>query len=148
MKKTLKPSQWVNFIWLLLAVAGGVGIGITESPFMGLPILIWVCRFFVIACWKYQFDENSDTIVERKGVFSVETIEIHYFRIKSIRLYEPFFQRLVGLSTVEIITSEPYKPLLRLYAIRGGSKYVKYIKECATYWRKKKGVRETDFHNF
>ena len=139
MKKTLKPSQWVNFGWLLFAIAGCILV---------IPVIIWICRVFIISCWSYRFDEDTDTIVERKGVFSVETVEIHYFRIKSIRLQQPFFQRLVGLSTIEVITSEPYKPYLEIYGIRDGAKYVKYLKETATYWRNVKGVKETDFHSF
>jgi uncharacterized membrane protein YdbT with pleckstrin-like domain len=148
MKRTIKPSQWVNIIWFLLAVGGGIGIGVTENFLFIIPILIWFWRFLVINCWMYKFDENSDTIVQRKGVLSVSTVEIHYFRIKSIQLREPLFQRLVGLSTVYIITSEPFMPYLKLYAIYDGQDWVKYIKESATYWRNVKGVKETDFHSF
>jgi len=148
MKRTIKPSQWVNIIWFLLAVAGGIGIGATENFLYGIPILIWFWRFLVINCWMYKFDEDSDTIVQRKGVFSVRTVEIHYFRFKSIQLSEPFLQRLVGLSTVYIITSEPFQPYLKLYAIYDGPAWVKYVKEMSVYWRDIKGVKETDFHSF
>jgi uncharacterized membrane protein YdbT with pleckstrin-like domain len=145
---TIKPSQWVNFIWLLVAIAGGYGMIITESPLFIIPTLIWICKAIVIACWKYRFNEDTDTIVERKGVFSVETVEIHYFRIKSIQRKEPFFQRIVGLSTINIITSEPYRKHLQLYAISNGEAWVQYLKDASTYWRNVRGVHETDFHNF
>jgi uncharacterized membrane protein YdbT with pleckstrin-like domain len=148
MTKTLKPSQWVNIIWFLLAMAGGYEIIDTESYLFGIPIIIWIWRFAVIECWRYTFDENSETIVERKGVLSTTTVEIQYFRIKSIRILKPFFLRIFGLSTVEVITSEPFMPYLRLYAITNGDSWAKYIKEMAAYWRRQKGVKETDFHNF
>jgi hypothetical protein len=147
-QRTIKPSQWVNFIWLLLAIGGGIGIGITGNYLFLIPIFLWFGNYLKIACWKYTFDENTDTIIERKGVFSVETVEIHYFRIKSIQVREPFFQRIVGLSTIDVITSEPFRPYLRFYAIHGGSVWATYLKGMASYWRDIKGVKETDFHNF
>jgi uncharacterized membrane protein YdbT with pleckstrin-like domain len=134
---TIKPSQWVNFGWFLFAIVGCVLV---------IPVIIWICRIFIITCWSYQFEEK--TITERKGVFSVETVQIQYFRIKSVRVLEPFFQRLVGLSTIEVITSEPFRPYLVIYGVRNGNAIKKTLLDQATYWRDKMGVKETDFHNF
>lgn len=132
-----KPSQWVNFGWFFVMI-----------PFCWLviPVLMWIWNILVLSCWQFQF--NDRTIAERKGVFSVLTREIHYFRIKSIRLEEPFLFRLVGLSNVTLITSDPFIPILKLYAVYDGHGLRKYIKDKTIFWRQEMGVKETDFHDF
>jgi membrane protein YdbS with pleckstrin-like domain len=113
-----------------------------------LPIIWYLWKALQIHCWSFYMDEDSETIIERRGVFSVTTVEIQYFRIKSIQIWKPFFLRIFGLSTVQIITSEPFKPFLSIYAIYDGEGWSHYCKEMARYWRDKKGVKETDFHAF
>jgi membrane protein YdbS with pleckstrin-like domain len=100
----------------------------------------------IITCWRYDFNER--TISERKGVFNVSTREIHYFRIKSIRVEEPFLYRFVGLKTYNLVTSDPLIPIFRIYAISDDGSLRDYLKKKATYWRKEMGVKETDFHSF
>lgn len=170
-KIMIRPSQWVNLGWFLLAVAswyfaftsfevydtssdtGGYvpydSLGYSFNWWIGIPFtVIWLWRMLVISCWRFYFDSETDTIIEKKGVFSINTLEIHYFRIKSIRVWRPFLLRIFGLSTVEIVTSEPFQPYLRLYAIYRGYEWAEYLKNAMTHWREVKGLKETDFHAF
>lgn len=133
----IKPSQWSNFGYFLFAIIGCILV---------FPIIIWIANVLIVSCWSYRFSEK--TITEKKGVFSVDTVQIQYFRIKSIKVLQPFWLRLVGLSTVEIITSEPFRPYLRLYAIRNGNEMKQFLSQKAELWREKMGVKETDFHSF
>lgn len=143
---TITPSQWVNLGWAVLALAGALLILETGNWLFAIPIAWWLWKFAVIECWQFSFDPETETIAERKGVFSVIIVEIHYSRIKSIRIRKPFLMRLVGISIVEVITSEPFKPVLKLYAIGCGGDWAKYLQEMAAFWRQKTGVRESDFH--
>jgi uncharacterized membrane protein YdbT with pleckstrin-like domain len=147
-RSSITPSQWINAMWALLAGAGIEMWLETGSIWWGIPILILIYKVIAVECHQYIFDDNKDVIVERKGVFSVQKVDIHYWRVKSVQIKQPFLMRLVGISIVEIITSEPFKPFLRLYAISDGEEYAKFIQECATYYRSKMGVKETDFHSF
>jgi membrane protein YdbS with pleckstrin-like domain len=133
----ISPSQWVNFIWMIIGIAG---------CWLFLPILIYICRMIVIANIHYRFGEK--TIVEKRGVFSHSLREMHYFRIKSIRIERPFFMRMVGLSNIYIVSSEPFVPALKLWALTEGDNYNNYIKDRVYYWRNQLGVKETDFHDF
>ena len=69
---TITPSQWVNVGWFLLAVLGGAAIAETGSWIFAVPIVWWLWKFAVIECWQFRINEDTSTIVERKGVFSVE----------------------------------------------------------------------------
>jgi hypothetical protein len=134
---TTSPSQWVNFIWMIIGMAG---------CWLLLPIIIYIGRMIVVGNIQYRFGEK--TIVEKKGVFSHFIREMHYFRIKSIRIERPFFLRMVGLSNIYIVSSEPFVPALKLWAITDGDNYNKYIKDRVYYWRNQLGIKETDFHSF
>ena len=134
----IKPSQWVNIFWFIVTVASAFYI----HEWAVIPGIIWLGKWLIINCWEFQFHER--TIIERKGVFSVSTREIHYYRIKSVRVEEPFFYRFVGLSSIDIITSDPMIPIMRLYAIGNMDEIRNYVKEMTTYWRKAQGVKEYD----
>lgn len=172
-KETLRPSQWVNILWFLIAVFCVYQIIVINSEiteyssydeydlydyeslsinpftwFYLIGVLWWFWRFLVIRCWSFYMDEDSEIIVEKRGVLSRRITQIQYFRIKSVQVWQPFFLRIFGLSSVQIITSEPFKPVLIIYAIKDGEAWSLYCKEMAKYWREVKGVKETDFHRF
>ena len=144
----ITPSQWVNTGWFLLGFAGVLTAVYTECWLFATPIVWWLWKFAVIECWQFRFDDSTEAIAERKGVFSVQTAEANWFRVKSVQVRKPFLMRLVGISIVDVITSEPFRPYLCLYGIRQGEAWARYIREMAAYHRKQKGVRETDFHHF
>jgi len=141
----LKPSQLVNIWWLLLfLILITVGI-ITQMYWFGVITgIIWGSKWLIVQCWSFRFHEK--TISERKGVFSVVTREIHYFRIKSVRLHQPFLLRIFGLSSVVLVTSDPLIPIFQIYAIKNGSDLVTSIKEEVSIWRRERTVKEQDIH--
>jgi membrane protein YdbS with pleckstrin-like domain len=149
---TLQPSQWVTIGWMLplLGIITYTTIYQITSIFLavisGLLLVGFIWNRVIIMCWKYEFHER--TITERKGVLSVSTQEIHYFRIKSIRIHEPLFYRFVGLRTYYVLTSDPLIPVFRLYAVKDDGDIRELLKKRATYWRNEMGVKETDFHDF
>jgi len=142
----IQPSQLVNIWWLLLTFLVIVLVLNSEAPFwpIVIPGFIWFCKWLIVKCWSFQFHEK--TIAERKGVFSVLTREIHYFRVKSIRHEEPFFLRIFGLSNVVLITSDPLIPVLRLYGVQHGKQVKNEIKELISIWRRERTVKEQDIH--
>lgn len=139
------PSQWVTVVWIMIAF-GFVVIFKFSATLSGILAIIWLCHRWYISCWKYEFRER--TIGESKGVLSISKREIHYFRVKSIRVERPFLYRIVGLTTYDLVTSDPLIPIFRIYAIDDDGTFQTYLKEKVTYWRTAMDVKEKDFHNF
>lgn len=133
-----KPSQWLNFGWVLLTLVGFI---IPPVGLVFLLILIW--KMLVIHFWRW--DITLDSLMEVKGVLNVTTDEILLFRIKDIRLYQPFLYRLVGLSKLYIVTSDKYRPVIVLDGIRDGAIKRVMFKGMVEKHRKNQGVREFDF---
>lgn len=141
----IKPSQLVNIGWLLLFI-GGISLAVTFQTYWLCMVsgVVWFAKWLIVQCWSFRFNEK--TIAERKGVFSVITKEIHYFRIKSVRWHQPFWLRIFGLSTVVLITSDPLIPVMKVYATRDGEELMNTIKEEVSIWRSERTVKEQDIH--
>ena len=73
------------------------------------------------------------------------TDEIELYRVKDIRLVEPFLQRLVGLSVIEITSSDRSNPNLSLSGIRKGDELRNNLRNQVERLRTNKNVREVDF---
>lgn len=141
-----KPSQVVNIYWLLSIF----GVIVIAKEFdlsywiVVVPVFIYIVKWIITYCWWYYFNEK--TIQERKGVFSVHTREIHYYRVKSVRLNEPFLMRIFGLSDVILITSDPYIRKLKIHAVFHGREYVDQIKKYVNMWKSHRSLAEHDIH--
>lgn len=133
---TLRPSQWLNTGWIMFGLVG--------IPFI-LPPLIALFKMLELYCHRYDFYETH--ILESKGIFSVTRNEVHYFRIKSIQVEEPFLYRLVNLTTVHIKTSDQFNKEFVLKAIPVGKSLVQDLRNVVKAERKMHNVREFDMYD-
>jgi uncharacterized membrane protein YdbT with pleckstrin-like domain len=140
------PSQMVNIWWLLILIFSIYQVWVNNlSWWLITPAaVIYGAKWLIIRCWSFTYNEK--TISERKGVLSVLTREIHYYRIKSVRWEQPFFLRIFGLSNVVLVTSDPLIPIFRIYGVENGSQVIKYVKEQVSIWRRERSVKEQDIH--
>ena len=137
-KYVLHPSQWINYFWWLTPL-----FIMWVAPILGACLLIIpICVTIYTSCWKYKIYEDS--ICEKKGVFNVTEEYVHIFRIKSIKIEKPLWLRIVGLSVIHIISSEQYKPYLKLYGIENGDNVRIYLEEVTADERLKHGVKDAD----
>lgn len=136
----IQPSQWTNIGWYAISI-------LAMLIYFPLGVLITIAsiyKYIEVITWKYTC--RTKGIEERKGVFSVTREEVQYFRIKSIKIDEPFLMRIVGLSIVHIISSERYKPNMVLYGIKNGESIKNKLNAAAHEWRNKLGVRDNDIY--
>lgn len=134
----LRPSQYTNFGWYITAL-GGFFVHPTVGGFM---TLLAIYKWLDVSCWSYEFYE--DQICEKRGIFNVTREYIQISRIKSVMIEEPLFQRFIDVSTVNVITSEQFKPSLQLYAIPGGDVIKGWLDEVTHVQRNKRGIKEFD----
>lgn len=133
---TVSPSQFINIPIIIL------GVVTIQIAIFTLIALYKILEFYF---WRYEFYEQ--TIVERKGVFNVNRKELHYYRIKSVYMEEPFLFRIFGLSNIHIKTSDPYLPELKLYAVQNGNSIKEVLDEFTHMKRKEENVREFDMYH-
>ncbi len=138
----MKPSQWMNLPYYIILIP--LMYIFWEYPWVwGLWLFIAFYRFLDVYFWRFEFREM--TITERRGVLSVTKDTIQYYRIKSVRLDQPIWLRIFGLSNVQVITSEQFKPALMLHAVYDGDAIRSLLNAKMYSWRKSMGTKDVDF---
>jgi|TARA_B110000305_G_C19107303_1_gene478075 uncharacterized membrane protein YdbT with pleckstrin-like domain len=129
------PSQWINFtsylLWLL--PAGWLGLGVLFS--------LW--KYLTVKTWKFRI--TNERIIDEKGVLSKVTNELELFRVKDITLQQPFWLRLVGLSNIQMVTSDRSNPLFIIPGVKNGRELREELRIAIDKRRTEKGVVERDF---
>jgi uncharacterized membrane protein YdbT with pleckstrin-like domain len=124
------PSQWMNF-WDFVSC-----ILILPIPFVFWKYLKTKNRIFTI---------TNERVIERNGVFSKVTDEVELYRVKDLKLEQPFLLRLVKLSNIVMNTSDRTHSILLIPAISNGEEIREQLRKAIEERRDLKGVKETDF---
>ncbi|WP_338769438.1 PH domain-containing protein [Bernardetia sp. ABR2-2B] len=119
------------FFWVLLSASIVIPFGIVFFK-------IFDTRFII-------YTLTSERLIIKKGILTRTTDEIELYRVKDIRLVEPFLQRLVGLSVIEITSSDRSNPAISLSGIRKGDMLRNNLRNQVERLRTNKNVREVDF---
>ncbi|MBA65565.1 MAG: hypothetical protein CMG55_07170 [Candidatus Marinimicrobia bacterium] len=130
------PSQWSNFISFLVC-------GILAPFTLGLSLIVAAYRYLIVRTW--QFEITNERIIESKGILSKNTDECELYRIKDIKLSQPFWLRLVGLSNLILSSSDRSHPTISVPAIGNGNELREQIRTAVEQRRDKKGVKEVDY---
>ncbi len=124
------PSQWTNFWWFL----GCITVVL-------IPVAIWKW----LTTKMHQFEITSERIIEKHGVFTRQIDDIELYRVKDIRIEEPFIYRMLGLSNLTIISSDRSLPTLKMSGIVNGMKVREDLRKAVEIRRDEKRAREMDF---
>jgi len=128
------PSQWINFpfylVCTLLSVVFGLGI--------------------LMAIWKYYdtkknyLEITNQRIIEHRGIFSITTNELELYRVKDIRHLQPFWLRVLGLSNVQLETTDHSSPVMLIKGLANGKEIKEKLRIAIDLRRDLKAVREID----
>jgi|TARA_B110000467_G_scaffold163956_1_gene191434 uncharacterized membrane protein YdbT with pleckstrin-like domain len=124
------PSQWINFTSFLSSIL------VVTIPFV---IWKWLTTKFTI------IEVTNERIITETGVLSKTTDEVELFRVKDIRLDQPIFLRLVGLSNVLLITTDRTHGVVKIEGVTNGKELRESLRSAVDVRRDKKRVREVDF---
>jgi uncharacterized membrane protein YdbT with pleckstrin-like domain len=126
------PSQWLNF-WIFASCILIVTI----------PWAFW--RWLALRCTRYEV--TSERVFFSQGVFSRRTDCLELYRVRDIRIVEPFLLRIVGRGSVVMDTSDRTTPLFIFNAIPAPGQLADVLRENVEVCRRTKGVREVDFED-
>lgn len=123
------PSQWTNFWWFALCVL-----------IIPIPWAVW--KLAVTATTDYAV--TSQRLTLREGVFNRTLEEIELYRIKDTTLTKSFWQRLLGLGSVVVESSDASMPRLVIPWVREAEHVRQTIRQNVEAVRRARGVRELD----
>ncbi len=125
------PSQWTNFWWYVLCVL-----------IIPIPWGIWK----MISTAKQNYAVTSQRLTLETGVFKRQLEEIELYRIKDTLLSRSFIQRMLGLGTVTVISSDESMPRLVIPWIKDPADVRQRLRENVELVRRARGVRELDMN--
>jgi len=146
------PSQLLN-LWkfvagLILAAGFGVG-GSLVMPLLwigtGLALLWMLWEYLRVRCRVYELSAERLRLYE--GVLNQKIDEMELYRVKDTTMERPFWQRIFGLSTLHLETSDRSHPMVSIEAVRDGVHLREVLRKQVEYWRDRKRVREVDFED-
>lgn len=150
------PSQIVNLPRMvvgattLLALAALFWYGqkrwALQWGFVAIPA-IWVIVVMVIACLRTAFTEiiiDAERITFRRGIFNRQVSSLELFRILDVTSIHPWWQRVFGVGTVVVMTSDSNYPVWRLPGIVNAEQMRNGLNRAAITLRDQKGIREVN----
>jgi len=130
------PSHW--------RYAGVYAISLLLTLIFVVPILYLVYK--VIENENIEYTITDERILLRKGVLSKTEDQVEIYRVKDVKLEEPFLLRSFGYANIDVHTSDPTHPKLELEGIPDGRDMREKIRTHTEQRRDEKGVQEVDYH--
>lgn len=127
-----RPSQWVNVIPFALCI-------------LIIPIPYAIYRWLAVRCTRFAL--TSQRFRVERGILNKHFDDLELYRVKDVTLQQPLIQRIVGLGTVTMITSDATTPTLVLPAIPDSREVLDRLRAEVERVRRERGVRELDVHD-
>ena len=129
------PSQLTNTGYYLLCIP------LTLIAGLGLIMAVW--RFLTTRATTYQL--TKERLVTGEGVLSKQLDEIELYRVRDVRVTEPFILRLFGLGNVDIVTTDKSDEYVRLRAISKPRAVKEILRKHVESRRNQTRTREVEF---
>jgi uncharacterized membrane protein YdbT with pleckstrin-like domain len=137
------------FVAILLILAGAIGAIMLHQfmiPFAilaGIGLLWLIGLIIAVRAWVYEV--TTQRVLLTRGILSKRTDTLELYRVTDLALVEPFLLRVLGKGTVELVTSDPTTPVLRVEAIAGAREIREALRTAVEECRDRKRVRVTEF---
>lgn len=125
------PSQWENAQSMAICIL-----------LIWLIIPIFVIIYKRIYTKNHKFRITNQRIVEEFGVFRTTINETELQRVKDIKYEQSFLQKVLGLSTITLITSDVTNVITTINYVKNGRQLREDIRNAVEERRNEKGVRE------
>lgn len=123
------PSQWPNAGWF-------------ASCLLVLPIPYAIWKYLQTRCTKIRL--STERLRIESGVLNKRLEEVELYRVKDTTLTRSFWQRMVGLGTVTLVTSDATLATVRLAHLKDAEGLREILRKQVEMVRRARGVRELD----
>ncbi|HTA64513.1 MAG TPA: PH domain-containing protein [Xanthomonadaceae bacterium] len=109
-----------------------------------VPVFVAGKRFVQTSCEHITLTDQR--LIMRHGVLSRTTDYVELYRIKDSHFTQPFLERMLGLGTIRLRTTQDSAPVVELTGMRSPEQLWNQIRGLVEARRDAKGVRELDMH--
>lgn len=132
-----KSSQVINIIPFIIA-------GLMMLTLFLIPLGL------IIGCWYYlvvkniRYEITTERLKVFSGVLNKTANDIELYRVKDMRLFEPWYLRMFGLGHVLVLTSDLSNPHILIKAIPNALDVREKLRYLTEERRKTRGVASLD----
>lgn len=109
-----------------------------------IPAFVAGKRYLQTACEHLTLTDQR--LIRRAGIFNRTTDYVELYRIKDTHFTQPLFERLLGLGTITLRTTQDNAPHIVLDGMHGADALWNQIRDLVEDRRTAKGVREMDLN--
>jgi hypothetical protein len=128
------PSHWNQFGLYLLSALLIVAFG--------LGLIMMLVIYLNIRFTRYKL--TSQRLIISTGIFNRKMESLELYRVKDIRYDARFFQRLVGIGTIFLVSSDRSTQGISLKGFRDSQQKFNQIRNQVETCRVRRGVKEFD----
>jgi uncharacterized membrane protein YdbT with pleckstrin-like domain len=141
-------TNWGIYLIALLLIAGAIVGGFF---FMPAWALIAVTVIWIVWVWLRTRSESFTLTTERlrlkKGVLNQVFDEVELYRVKDVTLSRSVVQRMFGLGTVTLQTSDQGQENICIDSVHSSEELREQLRKQVEIIRDRKRVREVDFQD-
>jgi uncharacterized membrane protein YdbT with pleckstrin-like domain len=127
----------------------GVIVGGTYMPLVWLGAalpLLWAAWVWISTAAE-GFELTTERLRMKRGVFNQVFDEVELYRVKDVSLARSFFERVLGLGTVTLETSDRGQEHILIPSVRNSEELREHLRTQVEIVRDRKRVREIDTTN-
>ena len=149
------PSQLNNLGLYVLCALVAIALIASAGSFVGISRTIVFALVLLpagVAGWRWlvtmstRYTLSDQRLILRSGVLGRSTEYVELYRVKDSQFTQSFFERLLGLGTITLRTTQDSAPLVVMAGMGGPEALWNQIRGLVEARRDAKGVRELDMH--
>jgi uncharacterized membrane protein YdbT with pleckstrin-like domain len=139
-------TNWGVYLLALLLIAGAIVGGFFFPLVWGLIVvpMIWIAWVW-LQTRSESFTLTSERLRMKKGVLNQIFDEVELYRVKDVTLSRSVVQRMFGLGTVTMQTSDHGQENICIDSVRNSEELREQLRKQVEIIRDRKRVREVDF---
>ncbi len=149
------PSQKSNLGLFALCAIVAIVLMASATRFDGIPRMFVLALLLLpagIAIWRWlatasmQYTLTDQRLKMRRGVLARVTDDVELYRVKDSHYTQSFVQRLLGIGTIALRTTDDSSPYVALNGMSDPEPLWERIRALVEARRDAKGVREIDMN--
>ncbi len=140
------PAEEQPVFELKPAVRAFLGLmiwGVLLAPVFGLGLLLLLRVWYRVASTRYRL--TTQRLFVQTGLIAKNLEEVELFRVKDVTLTQGMLQRMLGVGTVVVLSTDDTAPRLELHGILGPMEVKEQIRTAFRASRQREGMRMAEF---
>lgn len=109
-----------------------------------IPLSIFIIIWYYLVAKNLRYEITTERVKIYSGVLNKNANDVELYRVKDMRLFEPWYLRMFGFGHVIILTSDLSQPNIILRAIKNAPEVREMLRNLTEERRKARGIASLD----